>query len=151
MKSLIIALATLGPVGYLPASGTIASAFTIPLIYSVYAQPVCVWEQFAIIASLSVIALLIIQLTLEQFQRWDDPREIVLDEVVGMFIALCGIPLTPLSMLIGFFFFRVFDILKPFGIRKLECVGGALGILLDDMAAGLISCGLMHGIYWLIA
>lgn len=151
MKSLIIAVSTLGPVGYLPASGTIASALTLPLIYSVYGQNPDIIQQITIIACISVIALLCIQLTLERFQRWDDPREIVLDEVVGMSIALCGIPLTPLSMLISFLFFRLFDIVKPFGIRKLECVGGALGILLDDMAAGVISCGLMHGIYWLIA
>lgn len=150
MKSLLIALSTLGPVGYLPASGTVASIITAPLVYYVfnaYSQPI---SQLIIVVILSVLAIYLIQCALESFQRWDDPHEIVIDEFVGMFVTFIGVNLTPLSVVVGLFFFRVLDIFKPFGIHRLEYVGGSVGILLDDLAAGLGACIAMHLLYWFL-
>lgn len=150
MKSLSIALATLGPVGYLPASGTIASILTAPLVYHFFSIHTAVSTQCAISAGLIGIALWVIRIALDSFQRWDDPKEIVLDEVVGMFVTYLAIPLTPLSMTIGLVLFRLFDIIKPFGIKRLEYVGGSLGIVLDDIAAGAMACATLHLIFWLL-
>jgi phosphatidylglycerophosphatase A len=66
-----------------------------------------------------------------------DPREIVIDECAGMFMTMLWRSITPSSLLLGFLAFRAFDILKPFPIRRLERIGGALGILLDDVLAGI--------------
>jgi phosphatidylglycerophosphatase A len=150
MKSLSIALATLGPVGYLPASGTIASILTAPLVYHFFSIHPDVSTQCAISASLIGIALWVIRIALDSFQRWDDPKEIVLDEVVGMFITYLAIPLTPLSLAIGLVLFRLFDIIKPFGIKRLEYVGGSLGIVLDDIVAGAMACASLHLVFWLL-
>jgi phosphatidylglycerophosphatase A len=66
-----------------------------------------------------------------------DPSFVVVDEIVGMWIALLFIPLTPLSIVISFLGFRLLDIVKPFPCRRLEKLPGGWGIMLDDVAAGV--------------
>jgi phosphatidylglycerophosphatase A len=66
-----------------------------------------------------------------------DPSKVVIDEVVGMWITMLFIPLTWLNILIGFILFRFFDIAKPLGIKKMEDLGGGLGVMADDMLAGI--------------
>ena len=68
-----------------------------------------------------------------------DPRHVVVDEVCGIFIPFVGIPLSPLSVLLGFLLFRVFDVFKPYPIRRLEALPGYWGILCDDLGAGVYS------------
>jgi len=72
-----------------------------------------------------------------------DPGKLVMDEWAGqaltfVSISFTGIPDTDLMILgIGFILFRLFDILKPLGINKLQKYEGGMGILLDDLLAGL--------------
>jgi phosphatidylglycerophosphatase A len=66
-----------------------------------------------------------------------DPRSIVIDEVSGMLVALAFMPFSVLNLAIIFVLFRVFDVLKPYPIRKLESLPGSAGIMLDDIAAGV--------------
>lgn len=72
-----------------------------------------------------------------------DPGFIVIDEVVGMWITLLLIDIFFEPNLkwpiIGFFLFRAFDIIKPYPISASENLGGSLGIMLDDILAGLFS------------
>lgn len=67
----------------------------------------------------------------------EDPGVVVVDEVVGMWVTMLFLPLTPLSALIGFFAFRAMDILKPFPARQLEHLHGGWGIMADDLMAGV--------------
>jgi phosphatidylglycerophosphatase A len=73
-----------------------------------------------------------------------DPRRIVIDEVVGQWVALFLAPAGWLPVLAGFLFFRFFDILKPLGIRRLEALPSGWGIMADDAAAGLASLVLLQ-------
>jgi phosphatidylglycerophosphatase A len=73
-----------------------------------------------------------------------DPRRIVIDEVVGQWIALFLVPLSWLNLALGFLLFRFFDVLKPLGIRSVEKLPGGWGIMTDDVAAGLASLLLLH-------
>jgi len=59
----------------------------------------------------------------------------------------------PIILIIGFFWFRFFDILKPLGVRKLEQLGGGggVGIMADDIGAGVQACLATHGTLWLLA
>lgn len=66
-----------------------------------------------------------------------DPQKVVIDEVIGMWITMLFIPLTWLNLLIGFVLFRFFDIAKPLCVRKMESLGGGLGVMADDMLAGI--------------
>jgi len=69
-----------------------------------------------------------------------DHPGIVWDEFIGLWIALCALPATPLWMLAGFALFRLFDIVKPWPIGWLDRrVSGGLGIMLDDVVAGLFA------------
>lgn len=67
----------------------------------------------------------------------DDPKTTVIDEMIGMWIALIGVPLSLPWVIAAFFLFRFFDIVKPFGIRKFETLKGGHGVMLDDVAAGV--------------
>lgn len=66
-----------------------------------------------------------------------DDKKVVIDEVAGMYISLLLIPVTPGSLIAGLVLFRFFDIVKPLYIRRLEKVGGGLGVMLDDVVAGV--------------
>jgi phosphatidylglycerophosphatase A len=69
----------------------------------------------------------------------DDPGCIVIDEIAGIAVTLLGLPFNMVVVVAGFFIFRVLDILKPFPIRYLENkLKGGAGIVMDDVAAGLI-------------
>lgn len=67
----------------------------------------------------------------------EDSYRIVIDEVAGMCLTLCGIPSRWLLVLTGLILFRFFDIAKPLYIRRMERIGGGWGVMLDDMLAGL--------------
>jgi phosphatidylglycerophosphatase A len=67
----------------------------------------------------------------------DDPKQIVIDEMIGVWIAILGLSLTVPNLIIGFVLFRFFDIAKPLGIRQLEKIKGGWGVMLDDVLAGV--------------
>jgi phosphatidylglycerophosphatase A len=73
-----------------------------------------------------------------------DPQFVVIDEVAGQLVALIAVPLAWKTFLAGFILFRFFDILKPPPVRQLEAIPGGVGIVLDDVAAGLFALGVMH-------
>ena len=66
-----------------------------------------------------------------------DPSSIVVDEVAGMLVALAGHPKGLPWVLALFLLFRVFDVWKPFPIRRLQDLPGGLGVVADDLLAGL--------------
>jgi phosphatidylglycerophosphatase A len=69
----------------------------------------------------------------------------VIDEMAGMVVTLFGLPFNPTSVIIGFILFRILDIVKPFPIRMIdERVSGGLGIVADDVVAGIIANILMN-------
>ena len=73
-----------------------------------------------------------------------DPQFVVIDEVAGQLVALIAVPLAWKTFLAGFILFRVFDISKPFPIRRLERLPEGTGIVVDDLGAGLYALGIMH-------
>ena len=70
-------------------------------------------------------------------EEWgEDPRQTVIDEMVGMWIAVIGLPVDWRYWLAAFLLFRFFDIFKPLGIRRMEKLGDGWGVMLDDVVAG---------------
>jgi len=67
----------------------------------------------------------------------EDPAEVVIDEAAGLLVTLFLLPATGVNLCLGFVLFRLFDILKPYPIRRLEKIGGGAGIVLDDLLAGV--------------
>lgn len=73
-----------------------------------------------------------------------DPSRIVVDELVGVWVAMLGVPVNWLNLLLAFGLFRLFDIWKPMGIRKLEKLSGGWGVMMDDVAAGVVAAVCLH-------
>ncbi len=70
--------------------------------------------------------------------RDEDPSQVVIDEVVGYGLTMFFLPISWEGLMLGFFLFRGFDILKPYPIRLLEKgLAGGMGIVADDLAAGI--------------
>ena len=78
-----------------------------------------------------------------------DPQFVVVDEVLGQWLALGGaLRLNWRSFLFAFMLFRVFDILKPPPIRLIEQIPGGAGIVLDDMMAGVYAALVLFLMGW---
>ena len=75
-----------------------------------------------------------------------DPGRAVWDEFVGMWATCLFLPREWPWLVAAFFTFRVLDIAKPLGIRRLERLPGGLGVMADDLAAGLVGAGILNGI-----
>ena len=73
-----------------------------------------------------------------------DPQFVVIDEVAGQLVALIAVPLAWKTFAVGFILFRIFDISKPFPIRRLERLPEGTGIVVDDLGAGLYALAIMH-------
>ncbi len=79
-----------------------------------------------------------------------DPGIVVIDEVGGQLLTYLLLPVGPLNLLLGFVFFRAFDIWKPPPIRRLEHLPGGVGILADDLLAGVYANVLLRVCDWVV-
>lgn len=139
MKNWCTVTATLGPIGYLPISGTIATVVSMPLVYWLDRMGVSVYEYVAICGLVLIGALLVTRSAIRMLRHSPDPSEIVIDEVVGTLITFVGISWSVQSAVCGFILFRFFDTSKLFGISYVERLPDEWGIVLDDVCAGIIS------------
>ncbi len=73
----------------------------------------------------------------EKFFGTKDSSRIVIDEIIGFWVAMLFLPYSFMIVLFGFFIFRFLDIIKPFPINRLEKVKGGTGIMIDDILAGV--------------
>lgn len=81
----------------------------------------------------------------------DDPPSVVWDEIVGYLIAMTAAPSGWQWIIVGFLLFRFFDILKPWPIRYIDQkVHGGMGIMLDDVLAGIAAALVLHALVWLV-
>jgi len=156
---LALTISTCG-VGYFPiAPGTMGSLVGVALYLTLWAGSYHVLEANALVKRLTLLhvwtpqmafmLVVIFVVTMagiwaatraETLFRKEDPSEVVIDEVAGQMIALLSGPFwlhTWWSILTAFLLFRAFDIWKPYPIRKLEDLETGLGIMADDLAAGV--------------
>lgn len=124
--------------GWLPlAPGTwgaaVAAVLALPLMWAT--PPVA---RLTLTVAIVVFSLLCAKAVDVFAGEWgEDPRHVVADEMVGMWLTLVGLPLNLVNIGIGFLLFRFFDIAKPLGIRRLEAIPGGWGVVLDDVLAGV--------------
>ena len=145
---MIVAIATLGPLGRLKAPGTWGSAagvlwwaLVVRLAYNKG------WHHELIFDALVVMMGILLCGVAAAIIGKKDPQEVNLDEFVAMPLVYLFNPMCPdmhggtkaglLFILLGFLFFRLFDITKPFGIKALEKLPGGFGIVLDDVMAAI--------------
>ena len=131
------------------APGTVGSLCAIPFCYELMQLP---FNMQLVIVVLSLLTGIRACSKAEEAMGIHDHGAIVFDEFVGMFIAVIALPATIYSLVLAFVLFRFFDILKPFPIGYIDKkVKGGLGIMLDDVIAGLMALALGHGLLYLAA
>jgi phosphatidylglycerophosphatase A len=139
----ILFIATGGLIGYAPvAPGTFGSLAALPLCWFISLMGTDVAAIFVLV----LVGLSIwIAHAAEKIEAQNDPKLVVLDEICGMAVTLFALPFSPVFIVGGFALFRVFDILKPFPIRWIDKkVPGGLGIVLDDLLAGILANGVLR-------
>ena len=146
-------VATFLGTGYAPvASGTVATAATIPLQLAVALLPppaARVWAQAAAILVTSLGGVVAASIA-ERRAGHQDPSHVVIDEVAGYLLTMFLVPPTLSTVTAGFLLFRVFDIVKPWPAGPAEHLRGGWGIMADDLICGAYACGILHAGLWLL-
>jgi phosphatidylglycerophosphatase A len=149
MSRFILFLATGFGVGYSPiAPGTLGTLVAIPIYYFLSEIPSPLYE-------ITLVGFFFLSVWVSEnaevfFGRKDDPR-IVIDEIMGFLVTTLWVPKTLRFIIMGFFLFRFFDILKPFPIRFMEKkFKGGYGVVLDDVMAGVYANIVLHVLYKII-
>lgn len=134
--------------GLLPkAPGTWGTLAAIPLYLLLSKCSLLFYVLFCV--ALFVFGIFATQYTSKILGKHDDSR-IVLDEVVGFLLTMTAVPSEWKLIVVGFFLFRFFDILKPYPISLVDRkIGEGLGIMLDDVLAALPACFLLHLLLWI--
>jgi phosphatidylglycerophosphatase A len=137
-KHLIEFLATGGWIGHAPvAPGTFGSLAALPLCWMLSCLS---FGSEIVVMGILIGASIWISHAAEKMDSQDDPKHVVVDEICGMAVALSGLPFIPVIVIGAFALFRMFDIVKPFPIRWVDRkVPGGLGIMLDDILAGMLA------------
>ena len=137
MKIIIELLSTIFFVGYLPASGTFATLASFPVVILILKLNF-VYQLIIIFVSI-LFSIFLSTYAEKVFNKKDDSR-IVIDEFVGFLVASAGLDVYNIQiLLVAFLLFRILDILKFVIINKLQNLPGGLGVMADDIFAGIIT------------
>ncbi|MDR0292023.1 MAG: phosphatidylglycerophosphatase A [Elusimicrobium sp.] len=124
-------------------AGFLGTLVAVPFVFIIPAPPA------AQIVTTAAFIFFAVWVTSKATFEGDDNPKIVIDETAGYFCAVCLLPRTWSVMLAAFIMFRIFDTLKPFGIKKLDNIKNAWGVVLDDVAGGILA-NILIQIYFLI-
>jgi phosphatidylglycerophosphatase A len=139
LDRLAVVVATVGGAGRAPvAPGTVASLITVVVLYAMpFSRPALVGF-FVVVTVAGVIA----SGRAEAWLGGKDPGAIVIDEVAGMTLAVLVLPLTLPVLATAFVLFRLFDVVKPFPANRSQRLPGGVGVMADDLIAGLYALAL---------
>lgn len=129
------------------APGTAGSAVGLALFFAL--QPLAPAWQLAATAALALVGVAVSTHVAKRVGN-RDPAIVVIDEVAGIWASLLLLPLTPATVALGFVLFRLLDMTKPFPVRQLEALPWGLGIMADDLMAGLYANLLLRVIAQLV-
>ena len=153
----ILFLATLGPIGQkCPAPGTFGSLAGVLLLSILFFTTNLSFLQIGLV----FIPLILLGIPLcsqaEEITGKSDPGEIIWDEFTSIPLVFLGLPNSierentleiTFWLILGFVLFRIFDIIKPLGIKKIQHIGRGLGVMIDDVLAALYSAIALHLIF----
>jgi phosphatidylglycerophosphatase A len=134
-------LATLGPVGWSPfAPASAASAVVAVVGWFLPVPPLWLFSSLLLAGALLAVWVC----GVAERRLGHDAKPIVADEVIGMTLSLLWVPHHPAAFAAAFFLFRVMDVWKPLGARKVQKLRGGWGIVADDVLAGIYACATFH-------
>ena len=139
MRALAYAIATFFGCGYSPIGpGTAGSLAAILIAIALHTYAGSDRFTFLLLSVLLLVPAIWSAGKVAQYESRKDPQIVVIDEVLGQWITLAGAStLNWKSFLAALLFFRLFDIWKPPPVRQLEALPGGIGIVADDVMAGL--------------
>jgi len=128
--------------GYSPvASGTVGSFVTVVAIWLLPLTPLRIAVALVIVVLVGIWA----GSRVERVLGKKDPGVIVVDEVAGMLLSVVLLPRTIPVLITAFLLFRLFDIWKPFPARESQALTGGMGVMVDDLIAGVYALVLVLG------
>ncbi len=143
-----IKFATVGPFGFAPiAPGTAGSVAGLALFWAVRSMR-STWIEVAVLLVVTVAGVAAASAAETRYRR-RDPGLVVIDEVAGMLVTLLAVPVGIIGAVVGFFAFRLFDIVKPFPVRQAERLPRGWGVMADDLVAGVYAQGMLRLVLWL--
>ncbi|MBM4441553.1 MAG: phosphatidylglycerophosphatase A [Candidatus Rokubacteria bacterium] len=129
-----LGIATALGAGYSPiAPGTAGSAVALVILWLVPFSQAALVAFFVAVTVVGTWAAHVAEAAVGD----KDPGVIVIDEVAGMTLSVLVLPLTVPVLLAGFVLFRIFDVVKPFPAGRLQALSGGVGVMIDDLIAGL--------------
>jgi phosphatidylglycerophosphatase A len=131
---ILYAVATFFGTGYAPLAPATVASFAFLAIWG-FVGPVPLWGQLVLLAV--VIAIGVPAATYVERREGKDPHKVVSDEVAGMLVTYLGVSTGWAGLFVGFLWFRLFDIGKPWPVRRLESLPEGWGITADDLMAGV--------------
>jgi len=150
------AIASCGFLTYIPArlcaegsyrtgAGLIGSLAGLFTAFAIPAEPL---SAGVVLAGALCLSVSISDYAEEAMGRKDDPR-IVLDEWIGYWFSVAFLPKTWAVLIAALILFRIFDVLKPFGIKRLSNLPGGWGVVMDDVLAGIFANLILQAAQWI--
>jgi phosphatidylglycerophosphatase A len=137
-------------IGYIPfASGTFATLLAVALFYPLRPLNMASYPAGFIFAAIVAAATAVAIWSADVAERTygeKDSHKIVIDEIVGFFVAMAFVPYRWPHVLAAFLLFRFLDVAKPTPIRQSQRLPGGWGVTADDLLAGLYACVMVHGL-----
>jgi phosphatidylglycerophosphatase A len=127
------------------APGTVASILTVAALWLLNLSPIALT---AVLIAVTVLGTWAADEAERALGGGKDPGAIVIDEVAGMTLSVLVLPQTAAVLAVAFLLFRVFDVTKPFPANVAQRLRGGLGVMVDDLIAGLYALLLVIAIRW---
>ena len=146
LNRLAVTLASVCYIGFIPGApgtyGSLVAAAALYLIgrYGDWVHPAALLAGVGIVTILGTAASAVASKNAGD----EDPSFVVIDEVAGQMLTFFLVPFSVTNIVLGFIAFRAFDITKPWPIRKLEPLPHGIGIMADDLLAGVYACASLH-------
>jgi len=140
---LVTVVATFFGLGYAPfASGTVGTVGAIPLFLVL---ALLTWPLYAVVWVLLLLLSFYVSEKVRVSIGQNDPKIVVIDEVLGYLAAMFMLPVSAGYIIAAFFLFRFFDITKPFPASYFDKkVKNGVGVVMDDVVAGIFTCIILH-------
>jgi phosphatidylglycerophosphatase A len=144
MRRFGIGIATIGGLGHAPfAPGTVGSAVGVGIHLLVWSLAPA--AQVLLCVAVTVVGVWASDVAAKAL-RSPDPRPVIVDEVAGQLLTLLLTGASLWGVAAGFFFFRLFDVIKPWPANRLEELPGGLGVMADDLMAALYAHVALRGL-----
>ena len=147
LQRVAVGFATVGPCGFAPVAPGTAGSLAGLVVFGAVRAMRSTWLEVTVLLAVTVAGVAAAAAAETRYQR-RDPGLVVIDEVAGMLLTLLAVPVGFKGVVVGFFAFRLFDIVKPFPARQAERLPGGWGVMADDLVAGLYAQGLLRLVLW---